>query len=293
MTAYPRAELEEMVPGTRHLVIRLGRDRPGRAVVVACLGVHGDALGIGKLGVGPGVPSVVAEHRNLVRVHDLPLTLVEAPEALGFARAGDCALLAMTALDGAEASLDPDDPLLHAAMTELARSGGTAETRLADAAQVHALRELLASLPADESSAWIGPELERMLARLGDTVVEVGLWHGDWVAWNHRRSGTGLALWDWEHLADGVPVGMDYLHYAAQHLRRLQGTEPAQEQRWLELVRSGLARRWGGSPAQIEATLLLYLLTVNARYADERAEAPDAPARQGWTRSLVQELNHG
>ena len=78
-----------------------------------------------------------------------------------------------------------------------------------------------------------------------------------------------------------------------EHLRRLQGTEPAQEQRWLELVSSGLARRWGGSPAQIEATLLLYLLTVNARYADERAEAPDAPARQGWTRSLVQELNHG
>lgn len=283
-------ELRRLVPETADVAVRLGRPRPGRAVVVTCLDAAGRMVAVGKLGVGPAAPSIAAEHRNLAFVRQLPLTLVESPTSIGHSVVGDGALLVMTVVAGGPAALDPDDPMLHAAMTELASSNGTTRSELANAPQLSQLRSQLDELPADDT-AWISTELGVLLERHATTEVELGLWHGDWVAWNQRRSGMGVALWDWEHLEVGVPLGMDYAHYAAQELRRRDGPEPEQEQRWLSLVRAGLRERWGRSDAQIEATLVLYLLVVNARYAADRLQAPDAPPRQGWTRALVEELN--
>ncbi len=284
--------LREMVPETADVAVRLGRPRPGRAVVVSCLDAGGHQVAVGKLGLGAAREAIAAEHRHLRLLEGLPLARLEPPRALGFAERGDHALLAMTVLTGDPASLDPDDPHLDAAMQELAGSQGSRPSALGSAGQVTRLRDRVADLGDVPSASWLEEELERLLDRHRDTELELGLWHGDWVSWNQRRSGDRIALWDWEHLEQDVPLGMDYVHYTAQHLRRLEGTSPEQEQRWLATARAGLRERWGRSHEQVEATLLLYLLVVNARYAEDRRHAPDAPARRGWTRALVSELNH-
>jgi hypothetical protein len=284
-------ELRLLVPDTADVVVRLGRPRPGRAVVVTCLNAAGEAVAVGKLGVGQAKASITAERDHLILVHRLPLAKVQPPDYLGYSESTDCALLTMSALGGDPTPLPTDDPLLSAAMQEFASSGQPHRGRLDQLGQVQHLRAQLAALGDDDSAAWISAELDLMLAHHGATELDAGLWHGDWVAWNQRRTSSGVALWDWEHLEDGVPLGMDYVHYAAQEVRRHDGTGPDQEQRWLELVRAGLRDRWQRSSPEIEATLLLYLLVVNARYAAERRRSPAASRREGWTRTLVQELN--
>lgn len=286
------AALQAMVPATADVAVRLGRARPGRAVVVSCLDADGHQIAVGKLGLGPARAAITAEYRNLELVHALRPSRVEPPQALGYEEQGDCALLTMTALAGEAASLDPDDPRLHDAMHELATAREPRRAPLSETAQVAALRGRLADLAGAGDSSWLADELDLLIGRLGDTSLDLGLWHGDWVSWNQRRTADGLALWDWEHLEEGVPLGMDFVHYAAQHVRRLEGVGPEQEQRWLTTARAGLRDRWRRSEEQVEATLLLYLLVVNARYAEDRRHTPDAPPRQGWTQGLVRELNH-
>ena len=40
-----------------------------------------------------------------------------------------------------------------------------------------------------------------------------GRGHGDWTPWNMRRLDGRLVVWDWERSRDGVPIGLDALHY--------------------------------------------------------------------------------
>lgn len=49
-----------------------------------------------------------------------------------------------------------------------------------------------------------------------DVVAPIGAWHGDWVVQNMAWHGDRIALWDWEHFREGVPLGIDLLHYHFQ-----------------------------------------------------------------------------
>ncbi len=50
-------------------------------------------------------------------------------------------------------------------------------------------------------------------AEAGDMLLRFGRGHGDWTPWNMRRLDGRLVVWDWERSRDGVPVGLDALHY--------------------------------------------------------------------------------
>ncbi|WP_410814234.1 hypothetical protein [Micromonospora sp. 067-2] len=62
--------------------------------------------------------------------------------------------------------------------------------------------------------------------RHGQTAVEFGHWHGDWVPWNLGLHDGRLVAWDWEHSGQEVPLGFDLAHDAFQRAVVLRG-EPA------------------------------------------------------------------
>ncbi|MFG3699280.1 hypothetical protein ACGF5C_15370 [Micromonospora sp. NPDC047620] len=92
----------------------------------------------------------------------------------------------------------------------------------------------LARLAAEAQRAAAGtPDGPRAVAavaalarRHGDTAVEFGHWHGDWVPWNLGVHAGRLVAWDWEHSGPDVPLGFDLAHDAFQRALVLRG-EPA------------------------------------------------------------------
>lgn len=66
-----------------------------------------------------------------------------------------------------------------------------------------------------------------LASRHGETRVEFGHWHGDWVPWNLGRHAGRLVAWDWEHSAPDVPVGFDLAHDAFQRALVLGGSSVA------------------------------------------------------------------
>jgi hypothetical protein len=102
--------------------------------------------------------------------------------------------------------------------------------------------------------------LDRLVAE--PPVLRFGRWHGDWVAWNLGSSGAKIAAWDWEHSAEGVPVGFDVLHWHFQHVLPDSGLEAAVsavDRVAPALVKVGVRREAGQSVAS------LYLLEMFLR----------------------------
>ncbi|WP_433538259.1 hypothetical protein ACQPZK_11420 [Micromonospora sp. CA-249363] len=123
-----------------------------------------------------------------------------------------------------------DDPPRIAALLAVARRGGAPGVPRPLAAST-----FLARLAAQaERAAVTGPAGARAVAavaalarRHGDTSVEFGHWHGDWVPWNLGTHDGRLVAWDWEHSGPDVPVGFDLAHDAFQRSLVLRG-EPAE-----------------------------------------------------------------
>jgi hypothetical protein len=117
--------------------------------------------------------------------------------------------------------------------------------------------------PDDEFAALV----ELVLARHGDTVVEVGGWHGDLSPWNTATAGDRLLIWDWELAGDGLPVGADRLHHRVMTATHLHGADADQAL---------------GALVAEPVVLDLYLLELDRR--DRRADRkgrPDPSRRLG------------
>ncbi|MFI7591229.1 hypothetical protein [Micromonospora sp. NPDC049359] len=123
-----------------------------------------------------------------------------------------------------------DDPPRIAALLAVARRGGEPGVPRPLVSST-----FLARLAAQaEGAAGAGSAGARAVAavaaltrRHGDTTVEFGHWHGDWVPWNLGTHDGRLVAWDWEHSGPDVPVGFDLAHDAFQRSLVLRG-EPAQ-----------------------------------------------------------------
>lgn len=81
-----------------------------------------------------------------------------------------------------------------------------------------------ATMPADTRAV---VAVAGLASRHGETRVEFGHWHGDWVPWNLGRHAGRLVAWDWEHSAEDVPVGFDLAHDAFQRALVLRGSSVA------------------------------------------------------------------
>ncbi len=165
----------------------------------------------------------------------------------------------------------PDVPRL-AAIRALARRGGSPGPIQPLRGSVYRRRVAARTAAA---GAWNGTgdvggmsdAFERFLARFGDTMVEFGDWHGDWVPWNLGRYRGRLVAWDWENSGSDVPLGFDLAHQAFQTAWS-QGRPVAQA---ADAMDACLARYGGGlglGPAQRQVVADGYLFELWLRLVD-------------------------
>ena len=289
--------VREVVGDADDLVVRLGRRRFNRAVVLVVLGRSGDIGAFVKVArSAEGQAALELEYRNLLAMVERPVTGLRPPQPLGYWRSGGVDFLALEPLLSDE--VHPPRPLPVAQMLRLAGRApspgpeGAAAPAMVDSDYVRRLRARVEELTDPEQRAWVVRALDKIVEKHGQVPLPMGPWHGDWVPWNMVRRGDEVLLWDWEHFTADVPCGFDHVHYLAQDIRTEIGTDAAAEDRWVVEASSELDRDWALSPAQIEAVLRLYLIEVNVRYLQDRQDDPlGTPPRAGWSVDLLARLD--
>ncbi len=285
------ATVRRLVPDADAVVIRLGRRRHGRAVVLQALDADGRTLAYAKCARAAGVDRLRVERDRLHELADRPVPGISPPPVLGWVVEDGAAVLCIGALLPGARPGSGGVPL--AAMHALAaRSGPPVERSLAEHPLVQRLsREAAALAQVTPDAAWILDHLDRLVETHGDLAVTGAAWHGDWVPWNMVRDGEDVLLWDWEHYEDDVVLGFDHLHYLAQTRRLRDGTDSAAEDAWLADARRVLATEWALTEPQAEATIACYLAAINLRFVTDRLDDPAGPThRRGWAQPLVERL---
>lgn len=281
--------VERAVPDAEAVVVRLGRPRHGRAVILNALDADGQSLAFTKCAWGDRVVDLRQESDNLAGVASNPVEGVRAPEVLAFVELDGSAALVLEALTPAAPATQTGLPVV--AMRALAERKGWHPTTVADSDVVVRLQAGIGAVVNRQDREWLQTELVRLVVELGGVGTRTGTWHGDWVPWNMARDGSTILLWDWEHNEDGVLPGFDQLHYLGQEMRQRLGTSPDVEDTWLAAARAALADDWGVTGAEAEAVIRSYLLVVNLRFVFNREGDPLGQVqRSGWSRSLLERL---
>lgn len=289
-TGGPLAVVAHAVPDADTIVVRLGRPRHGRAVILNALDARGRSLAFAKCAWGAGVTSLRQESANLRSMSSQPISGVRTPQVLGMVEQEGFAALVLEALTPQSSAAEPSGVPVEAMMA-LAERRGWQSSILRLTPVVSRLRVGIEAVQSPDERGWLTKEMDRLVAELGDIDTRTGSWHGDWVPWNMTRDADTILLWDWEHYEDGVLPGFDHLHYLAQELRLRQGTTQRVEDTWLDAAKSALATSWALRDAEANAAVRTYLLAVNLRYVTDREGAPDGtPPRAGWSRQLLERL---
>jgi hypothetical protein len=168
-----------------------------------------------------------------------------------------------------------------AEMLQLATAGGPGEVPLRQTQWSQDICRRLDAIADSKVRACLTDALRTLLHTAGDHPVLIGHWHGDWTPWNMSCVQGRVALWDWEHFADEVPLGFDALHYRAQDLRTSMLTRRAAERAWLAEVRTLLAP-FGQGPDMEQAVTVAYLLDINLRFLLDHHQGTSVVRRQGW-----------
>lgn len=278
--------LRTMIGDFRHLVIRLGRSREGRHVVLRPVTDTGQTVAFVKLTDSDrGAAALHIEATNLERLRDLDPAGVCGPVLLGEHRWRGSALMAMTPMVG-DGGGQRQEGIPTAAMRSLALASPGNPRPFAKTPFFARLEESIHGLPSSLRSQ-ISGLVEAFDRRWGQLEVPIGCWHGDWVAWNMSVLGGDVQLWDWEHFAEGVPLGFDVLHFTAQTARATSGTGSGTEQGWLAEGPALAATVFDLTPEQVRPITVAYLLEVNARFLADRRDTPASAVRQGWGLPMV------
>jgi hypothetical protein len=156
-------------------------------------------------------------------------------------------------------------------MAELAAVTGLRYGPLAGSGYLGRLTARLATADSTRDRAAVSAALAVITRRAGMAALAFGCWHGDWTPWNMSGTPAGLAVWDWERFATGVPAGFDPLHFRL-HAEVLGGRRPARpdaaQAACVALVRdaSQVLAPYGAPPAAARLTAILYLAEIAARY---------------------------
>ncbi len=285
------ATFRRLVPDADAIVVRLGRPRHGRAVVLQALDADGRSVAFAKCGRGEAVDGLRAERDHLHEVAERPVPGVTPPPVLGWAEEDGAAVLCLGALAAGRPAPTTGVPV--PAMRALSeRNGRPAPTPFGETPLLRRLQRTAETLAeASPDAAWLVEHAQHLAEQHAEQPVVGGSWHGDWVPWNMTRDGDQVLLWDWEHYEDDVLAGFDHLHFLAQTRRMRDGTDPAAEDAWLVEARAALTSEWGLGEAESETAIAAYLLLVNERYVADRIGATEpTPDRAGWSRDLLDRL---
>ncbi len=104
-----------------------------------------------------------------------------------------------------------------AVLREISQLSPVYASELAASTWWQGLRARIGSAVADTRAR---DELELVAGAIerhyGQTKLEFGSWHGDFVPWNLARLGSRVYAWDWESSGPDAPLGFDALHYYFQ-----------------------------------------------------------------------------
>ena len=180
--------VRDAVPGVDSIVVRLGRRRHGRAVVLQALDAEGRSIAFAKCAFGGGIAGLRAEYASLHELAEGGIAGVRAPKVLSFVAMDDFAVLVLEALVPGTAPSEALGVPVEA-MRSLAGWQGLQSGTFADSEVLRRLGKGVAAIEDADARAWLTTELNRVIAELGDVPARTGRWHGDWVPWNMAREG--------------------------------------------------------------------------------------------------------
>jgi hypothetical protein len=257
----------------------LGNQRANQKPILQVLSRAGRSLAFVKVGDSDVTRALVrAEADALCRVAALHLPGITVPRVLALRPWRGMDLLVISALRTTARRGRRSDDLPLRAMADLAAAAGLERVALAGSRYWHGLARTVDALGDRRTADGLHQVMARVERDAGSETFTFGAWHGDWAPWNMSREHSGLALWDWERFATGVPVGFDALHYRLRvALRDVGGTEPAGE---LLLASAGDLLAAFDVPERLAAgTTALYLLELCTRYAAAATGPAGAPLR--------------
>ncbi|MBB5480496.1 hypothetical protein HNR20_005001 [Micromonospora parathelypteridis] len=192
----------------------------------------GRALGYAKIGWNGATRALVAVEAAALRELAAATRAPEhpaAPRLLVETAVGGQMVVLVEPLPPAVRGVAAGAPPRVAALLAVARRGSPPQPPRRLAGSPFLVR-LTVEAERAAASAPVGARAVAAVAALarrhGDTAVEFGHWHGDWVPWNLGVHDGRLVAWDWEHSGPSVPLGFDLAHDAFQRALVLRD-EPA------------------------------------------------------------------
>ena len=252
--------------------------RANRKPVLSLVSPRGELVGFVKIGTSSLTRDLVThEAQALQRMEDATLKRLLVPPLLLHATWRDYVVLVQGALQP-RGHRSPSRALVVAAMRELSEVEGVGVESVVDGPYVTRLEERMAGLPDTAMAARLRVALSMVRSRRSHGQMRVGAWHGDWTPWNMGPAAQRIALWDWERLEFGVPVGFDLLHYDLQTLIVREGCDPSVAARSVVGSAPELLAEMGTrtSPQEARLVSMLYLLEMGTRYLHDRQKEAGA-----------------
>lgn len=263
-----------------HLSIHIGPARANRKPVLQVLDGNAETVAFAKLGVNPLTRELVdAEIAATRRLSEhCALELLRVPRLLHAGEWNGCNLMVASALPAWTEPADLGPERRAAAMRELADACGSARSPLGESNYAARLRSRLKALAerAEPDADTLQTAGETLLDRYAAAEFSFGAWHGDWSPWNTRETAEVIYLWDLERFEAGVPYGFDAAHYRLQDDIVTKGMDPTTAVLGLVADAPAVLAPMGVAPAEAEATALLYLVDLAARYMGDQAERAGA-----------------
>jgi hypothetical protein len=269
---------------TAHLSEQLGRDvlvslhlsapRANRKPVLQLLSPEGDTVAFAKIGVDPRTSRLVRHEAEALRRLDAAgFSTVRTPPFLTHHVWNGLELLVLGALPVWH-KRDSAPGRIKTAIREIAGLAPPMEQPLGSSAYLQNLRGRLDACAPTASRTALLEQLDQMTTRVGDQPVRFGAWHGDFTPWNSAPVDGQLLVWDWERLADPVPLGYDQLHHDLQRASVQEAVPLAQAATAAVDGAVAALRHLDVSGDVARTTAALYLTELGTRYlADDQAAA--------------------
>jgi hypothetical protein len=275
----PGAAIEEHVqahvPQAVALGVLLGPPRANAKPVLRIFDRAGNTIAYGKVGHTPLSAALVRRETDvLLGLRHRPMVALEIPAVLHSGEWHGLDVLLITALTGMQGGA-PSWELPLAAMYEVADGERTEPMPVRGSDYLADLRARVGGLPDNQGLAVM---FDRVARHTAATELAFGRWHGDWAPWNMGSTPGRVQLWDWERSRAGVPLGFDIVHFVLQE-QLVARADPATAAAALLRVGGAALGRWYDQTQQREATVLLYLTEIVARYVGDAGLAPTSALR--------------
>ena len=264
--------------GTEVLVsLHLGPPRANRKPVLQLLGRDGRLLGFAKVGIDELTRRLVqTEASALRRLASADLHGLLTPLAVHSGPWNRLEVLVQSPLPIHGRRGRHDDRALDAAMSAVADLDRVGGVPVVNSDFWTALCARVARLPDSPVATQLAGIVADLYDVAGDDALTFGSWHGDWTPWNMAALPTGLAVWDWERFATGVPIGFDALHFTLHSHLAVARRNPT----------DAVVSLVDGAPARLRsfhidhraaaATVLCYLTEIATRYTEDGQAAAGA-----------------